>query len=272
MDENLDSNAFADAGSQGDSGNEQTHPIEFGGECGKANRKAQAPKSGGSAVTRRTFAIGLGSTIALLGFGSLRYVGSTPVVRPPGGEDDDALVAKCIHCYRCVEACPYRLIVPTSIEAGIMNMRTPHMDFSDNNPGVLEALKYCDFCARANGGIPLCVEACPTDALDARGGIDAGSSIIGTAAIDTNLCLAYRGARCAFCYDACRIARGDDACAIYYRGDTAAEASDGSTLLPLVDAAKCNGCGACESVCVSAQAGSTRDSSVRAITVVPLEG
>ena len=35
---------------------------------------------------------------------------------------------------------------------------------------------------------------------------------------------------------------------------------------------KCNGCGACEAVCVSAQAGSTMNASERAIVVKPLEG
>lgn len=220
-------------------------------------------------ITRRTFAIGLGSTIALLGAGSLRYVGSTPVVRPPGGQDDNALVSKCVHCYRCVEACPYHLVVPAPIEKGVLNMRTPQMSFSDNDPGVLDSLKYCDFCARANGGVPLCVEACPTTALDTHGGIDPETTVIGLAVIDKNLCLAYRGARCAFCYDACRQVRGDKSSAIYYEN---IGAEDASTLLPLVDARKCNGCGACESVCVSAQAGSTRNSNVRAIVVEPLEG
>ena len=218
-------------------------------------------------ISRRTFALGLGSVAVLLGTGSLRYVGSTPVVRPPGGQDDDALVGRCVHCYRCMEACPYHLIVPTSIEKGILNMRTPHMSFSDNNPGVLDALKYCDFCARANNGVPLCVEVCPTLALGGHGSIDPKTTVIGRAAIDKNLCLAYRGARCAFCYDACRLVRGDNAAAIYYERS---DVQDATALLPLVDASKCNGCGACESVCVSAQAGSTRNSAVRAIIVEPL--
>ena len=43
-------------------------------------------------------------------------------------------------------------------------------------------------------------------------------------------------------------------------------------MLCVVDPTKCNGCGACEAVCVSAQAGSTMNASERAIVVKPLEG
>lgn len=245
-----------------DSVAESSEELEDRGSASERRK----PDAGG--ISRRTFAIGLGSTLALIGLGAGRYVGSVPVVRPPGGQDEIALVSKCVHCYRCMEACPFHLIVPSSIEQGILGMRTPRMKFSDNDPGVLDALKYCDFCARENGGVPLCAQVCPSDALDPGASFDSATAVIGVARLDENLCLAYRGARCAFCYDACRQVRGDDAAAIYYEN---AETADGTSLLPLVDHAKCNGCGACESVCVSAQAGSTRNASVRAIVIDPLE-
>ena len=220
-------------------------------------------------MTRRTFVIGAGSAVALFGLGSLRYVGSTPVVRPPGGQDEDALIGACVHCYRCVEACPYKLIVPSKIENGVFGMRTPRLEFSDNYPGQLDAMKFCDFCAQANGGVPLCAQACPSGALDLDSAVQTGNVVLGVAKVDTNLCLAYRGAHCTFCHDACVKARGEDALAIHFR-DFVKDA-DKSALLPVVDADKCNGCGACESVCVSVQAGSTRDAKTRAIVVKPVE-
>lgn len=44
------------------------------------------------------------------GLGALRYVGSEPLVRPPGGQDEENLVSRCVHCYRCIEACPEKVI------------------------------------------------------------------------------------------------------------------------------------------------------------------
>lgn len=228
--------------------------------CGEARRPG---------MSRRAFAIGLGSTVALLGLGGFRYAGTTPVVRPPGGGDDGALVSRCVHCYRCVEACPQRVIVPSSVENGILGMRTPRLEFSNNSPGVLDSLRYCDFCAEANGGIPLCARVCPTDALDLPANATFSSTVMGTAEIDGNLCLAYRGAHCTFCHDACVKARGEGEAAISYRDFV--KDSDEGALLPVVDAGKCNGCGACEAICVSAQAGSTRDAHTRAITVKPID-
>ena len=42
--------------------------------------------AGGNPLTRRTLCIGVGATVAMAGLGALRYVGSEPLVRPPGGQ------------------------------------------------------------------------------------------------------------------------------------------------------------------------------------------
>ncbi len=47
-------------------------------------------------MSRRNMLIGVGSTVALLGLGSLRYVGHNPLCRPPGGQDETHLVSACI--------------------------------------------------------------------------------------------------------------------------------------------------------------------------------
>ncbi len=222
----------------------------------------------GLPFSRRAFTIGVGSTVALIGLGSLRYLGTTPLVRPPGGQDQDELISKCVHCYRCVGSCPYELIRPATIEYGLIGMRTPRMEFSDNYPGVVGSLKYCDFCARENGGVPLCVEMCPSQALSLPDDFDPQTARIGIAELDSSLCLAYRSGYCSFCYDACVQARGEESAAIAFREQ---ESTDGSTIrFPIVNSDLCNGCGACESVCVSTQAGSILDATVRAIVVKPL--
>lgn len=235
----------------------------------RLNREQEPrPRSSAASFSRRTFAIGVGSTAALLGLGSLRYLGSTPLVRPPGGQDEEGLIGACVHCYRCAEACPYGLIRPAKPEYGIWGMRTPRMEFSDNYPGVLDAMKYCDFCARANGGMPLCVEVCPSTALSLPDDFDPATARIGVAGLDTSLCLAYRSGYCSYCRDACVQVRGEDHAAITFREETSADGS--VSQVPVVNPDLCNGCGACESVCVSTQAGSALDAKVRAIVVKPL--
>lgn len=222
-----------------------------------------------NSLSRRTLCIGVGATVAMAGLGSLRYLGSEALVRPPGGQDEENLVSKCVHCYRCIEACPEQVIVPASIGSGVLNMRTPRMEFSDCYPGQLDDFRYCDMCAERNGGVPLCAEVCPSGALALPADYTPDSEVLGVAVLNTETCIAYRSSFCAFCHDVCIQVRGEDKAAIYYQNADASDALD--TRLPVVDAAKCNGCGACEAVCVSAQAGSAMDASERAIVVKPLD-
>ena len=213
------------------------------------NDERELSESGASrGISRRSLCIGAGGAAVLVGMGALRYVGTTPLCRPPGGQDEDKLIQACIRCQRCYEACPRDVIVPAHIEDGIVGMRTPSMEFSSD---------YCDFCARDNEGVPRCVEVCPTGALSLEEGASAETVIIGTAVINERECLAYRDTGCRFCYDACPYE------AIELIGE-------GSDLFPQVLADKCNGCGACESVCVSLEAGSIASGATqRAIVIEP---
>ena len=54
--------------------------------------EAAPKKDGRPVITRRALCVGLGGTAALVGLGAVRYAGSAPLVRPPGGQDEDALV------------------------------------------------------------------------------------------------------------------------------------------------------------------------------------
>lgn len=199
-------------------------------------------------MTRRQLCVGAGAAAAMVALGGgLRVLPSSPVVRPPGGQDDAAFLAKCVRCQKCYEVCPHQVIAPAHIEDGVLQMRTPVMDFSAS---------YCDFCAEENGGEPLCVACCPTGALSLPADATAKATIIGKAEINRDWCLAYKLIGCKFCYDACPYdAMGLD--------------SDGR---PYVIAERCNGCGACESVCVSLSNGSiSAGATARAIVVKPLD-
>lgn len=113
-------------------------------------------KREGAGMSRRTFALGVGGAGVLLAMGGLKLVPAEAQVRPPGGQDESRLVASCIRCERCVEACPRGALRPAHIEDGIVSVRTPTTNFNDG---------WCDFCADENDGVPLCVAACPTEAL-----------------------------------------------------------------------------------------------------------
>jgi len=168
-----------------------------------------------------------------------------PLIRPPGGQDEEHLIAACIRCGKCMETCPRQVIVPAHLEDGIVAMRTPTLDFSSD---------YCDFCARDNGGSPLCVTSCPVLALSLPPEAKAEQTIIGKAEIVNDWCLAYRLTDCRFCFDACP-----------YKAIELDEMNR-----PAILPHKCNGCGACESACVSFSNGSiTSGATTRAVSIHP---
>ena len=195
-------------------------------------------------MTRRTLCLGAGGAAVMLGLGGLKYAGSQPLVRPPGGQDEERLLSACIRCEKCYEICPRDVIAPAHLEDGVLNMRTPTFDFSAN---------WCDWCAEEHDGTPLCVSACPTEALKLPDDATAENTIIGKAVINTDWCLAYKLIGCRFCYDACPY--------------EAMELDENNR--PVVIEDKCNGC---ESVCVSLQNGSISEgATARAIVVHPLD-
>jgi ferredoxin-type protein NapG len=101
---------------------------------------------------------------------------------------------------------------------GPLNARTPKLDYH---------LGYCDFCN-------LCIKCCPTGALVP---FDPDKEWVAPAVIDRNLCIAYQpeGGGCKRCIDGCPY----DAITSDVNGR------------PVVESAKCNGCGYCEYICPS---------------------
>ena len=125
-------------------------------------------RDAGPRVSRRTFALGAVGACAVIGLGGVKYLPSATLLRPPGGQDEEQLVRGCLHCEKCREVCPKHAIAPAHIEDGILNARTPRMDFKSG---------WCDFCENEPGG-PKCVAACPTHALSCP---DPSQAIIGKA-------------------------------------------------------------------------------------------
>lgn len=196
-----------------------------------------------SSISRRTFALGAVGACALLGLGGAKYLPSKPVCRPPGGQDETHLIAGCIHCEKCREVCPKTAISPAYIEDGILNARTPKLNFKRG---------WCDFCENEPNG-PQCIAVCPTKALATD---DVSGVILGKAVLNRDWCLAAKGMGCHECVDACN----------YEALELAADN------VPVVKTDACNGCGACEYVCISLSSGSiTAGATDRAIVVKPVE-
>lgn len=210
---------------------------------GKPEDERAGTAEGGFGMTRRSFALGAAGAAAMLGLGGVRYLPCAPLCRPPGGQDFDSFISSCIHCEKCREICPRSAIAPAVLEDGILNLRTPRMDYKSG---------WCDFCESEPGG-PRCVAVCPTHALSCP---DPKSTVIGKAELNRDWCLAAKGMGCHECVDAC----------VYeamYLGDDH---------VPVVIADKCNGCGACEFVCISMTAGSIAVGATdRAIVVKPID-
>ena len=65
-------------------------------------REARPQKTG---MTRRQLMLGIGGIAALAGLGCLKFTPAQALVRPPGGQDEAALIANCVRCEKCVERC-----------------------------------------------------------------------------------------------------------------------------------------------------------------------
>ncbi len=162
---------------------------------------------------------------------------ATPCLRPPGALPEDELLAVCIRCGRCADACPNRAIVQFTEESGHDLAMSPGKG-QRGTPVIFPRRQACMLCNGASGDRLLCTAACPSGAL--RPVEKTAAAIrkvkMGTARLDKHLCYSYNGASCGACVRACPL--------------EGAALSAGLWEKPILDASACVGCGLCERACI----------------------
>ncbi len=148
---------------------------------------------------------------------------SSPPLRPPGSLDEQRFTGVCVRCGNCAQVCPSNIIQPDFGASGLAGFLTPQLHFKTD---------YCrEDCHR-------CGEVCPSSAIARLPLAEKQQQVIGRAVVDLNLCLLAQGRECTACIQKCP-----------YQA-IAMESSDGGfSNQPSVIPDRCNGCGACETVC-----------------------
>ena len=138
-------------------------------------------------ITRRGVLVGAGAVASMLAVGGVAYAlegEDRGLLRPPGAQDEAHFRATCLKCNRCETACPQRCLRTGVLEDGVLNWRTPIMDFHRG---------ACDFCG-------ICEDVCPAGSI---AGAHDPAQVIGVAVVDRERCIAWLQGGCQVCVDAC---------------------------------------------------------------------
>lgn len=186
-------------------------------------------------MNRREFIAAAGA--ALVARGASAAEGGEAAARavmPPGALSLSRFSRSCTACGLCISSCPEKVLAHAGLfDYGLGGWMLPKLDFSKGacDPG----------CSR-------CAEACPAKALARRPG---EAVKIGLAKWSREDCRTTKGERCTLCSERCPT----DAIALV-------SDAEGAAAHPVVDAAKCVGCGRCENYCPAER---------KAIRVAPLD-
>ncbi len=187
-------------------------------------------------IDRRKFLLAAGASL-----GGVALLLSTPnkarahnfLVRPPGVDDEEDFLNRCVRCAECVRACPTGGLQPAISEAGLDGFWTPVLS---------PRLGYCDFSCNA------CGQICPVQAIPPLSLDEKRLQVIGKATIDQNRCIAWSDhVDCIICEEMCPL---PEKAIELKQGEWIYQ--DGSTVdvkVPYVIRERCIGCGICEYQC-----------------------
>ena len=178
-------------------------------------------------------ALGVGA-VALFGAGVARAVKAPGLIRPPGAQDEGAMLSRCLRCSECVKVCPTSGLQPALFEAGLEGLWTPVLT---------SRLGYCDYACTA------CGHVCPSGAIPRLSLEEKRKRVLGLAVIDRNRCLPWASdTPCIVCQEMCPVPDK----AIQLSGNHLITRPDGTQdylARPHVVPSRCIGCGICEYKC-----------------------
>ncbi len=174
----------------------------------------------------------------VFGAGLIRFsrVNAEPAkaLRPPGVEDEEDFMRKCVRCQACVQICSSSggCLQPSLLESGVEGFWTPVS---------VPRLGYCEY------NCSLCGHVCPTGAIPKLPLEEKQKAKIGTAAFDRNVCIPWRRhTDCLVCEEHCPLPEK----AIRFQETTVlVDGSERVVKLPFVVEELCIGCGICENKC-----------------------
>ena len=174
--------------------------------------------------------IGRRGILAILAAGLWIYLSprfsqaKTAPLRPPGAPlDDRQFLALCVRCGNCIRACPTGIIQPQLAGGGLFTWLAPRLLF------------VTDFCEPS---CHRCADVCPSGALKRFLPEEKPHVIIGKAVVDLELCLLTEERECGICRGHCP-----------YQAIRLQFSEETYSVQPMVDLARCPGCGACEAIC-----------------------
>lgn len=174
-----------------------------------------------------SLAVGAAS-VALLQTGVQAKQPDFHLLRPPGVDDEENFLSRCVRCSLCMNVCPTSGLQPTLLQAGLGGLWTPHL---------VPRLGYCDYSCNACGSV------CPSQAIPQLSLEDKRRTVIGLAVVDRNQCLPWAyNTPCIVCEEMCPVP--DKAIKLQQE-----QVGEIELQKPYVVAELCIGCGICEQHC-----------------------
>jgi MauM/NapG family ferredoxin protein len=155
------------------------------------------------------------------------------LIRPPGVDDEDEFLSRCIRCGECIQVCSTTGLQPSGLADGMAGLWTPHL---------VPRLGSCDYSCNA------CGQVCPTGAIPKLDSENKRQQVMGLAVIDQSRCLPWAySTHCIVCEEMCPIPDK----AIRVEEVSVIDESGAEIVLqrPYVLQDLCIGCGICEYNC-----------------------